>query len=268
MPPDETGGPAPLRDKLTIETPEQMPLEFAIAGIGSRFLALAVDTLIQFGVGIALLIALSVLGISAVALGLRGQGLWLLAAFGFIVFLLMFGYFAIFEIVWNGQTPGKRLVGVRAVNETGRPLTPAEAIGRNLLRIVDQLPAFYAVGIVVALLNEKNKRLGDFIAGSVVVRESSLKEIKPIWHTSQSAVDAAAARPRVSTVTISIEELALIDAFLHRRDDLTADVRSRMAAEILTQLQPKLAPDARARMSTESLLEALAYERRSSGSYS
>jgi uncharacterized RDD family membrane protein YckC len=268
MLPHEPGAPSFLSDKLTIETPEQMPLEFTVAGIGSRFLALALDTLIQVGLGLVMLIVLAVLGITTRGLGWRGQGLWLMAAFGFIAFLLMFGYFAIFEIAWNGQTPGKRLVGIRAVKETGRPLTPSETIGRNLLRIVDQLPALYAVGMVVALLNAKNKRLGDFVAGSVVVRESSMQEIKPIWQTTQSSREAPAGGARVSTISLSMEELALIDAFLHRRYDLAPDIRSRMAGEIIARLQSKLAPDARARLSTESLLEALAYERRSSGSYS
>jgi uncharacterized RDD family membrane protein YckC len=257
-----------LSDKLTIETPEQMPLEFTVAGIGSRFLALAIDSLIQAGIGIGVLIILGTLGWTTRNLGWRGEGLWLLAALGLCAFLLMFGYFAIFEILWNGQTPGKRVVGIRAVKETGRPLTPSETVGRNLLRIVDQLPVFYAVGMLVALLNAKNQRLGDFIAGSVVVRESSMKEIKPIWHTSQSVAEAPAGGVRVSTAALSIEELTLIDAFLHRRYDLAPDVRSRMAGEILVRVQPKIVADALARLPTESLLEALAYERRSSGSYS
>ncbi|HTW65976.1 MAG TPA: RDD family protein [Bryobacteraceae bacterium] len=257
-----------LSDKLTIETPEQMPLEFAVAGIGSRFLALAVDTLIQAGVGLAMLVILAVLGITGSAMGWKGERLWMTAAFGFAGFVLMFGYFAIFEIIWNGQTPGKRMVGIRVVKETGRPLTPSETIGRNLLRIVDQLPAFYAVGMLVALLNAKNKRLGDFIAGSVVVRETSMAEMRPIWQTEQSAVAHQAGAAQVSTATLSLEELALIDAFLHRRYDLDSDVRSGMAREIVTRLRPKIAADAQARLSTESLLEALAYERRSRGSYS
>ncbi len=246
-----------------------MPLEFAIAGIGSRFLALAIDTLIQFGMGGAMFIALLVLGAATRMVWPR---LWLLAAFLFCVFLLMFGYYAIFEIIWNGQTPGKRVVGIRAVKETGRPLTPSELIGRNLLRIVDQLPAFYAVGMVVALLNSKNKRLGDFIAGAVVVRESSLKEIKTLWHTTPpvqqiSAGLGASTAALVSTAPLSLEELALIDAFLHRRYDLSPDVRSRMAGEIVARLQAKLAPDAPSRFSAESLLEALSYERRSTGRF-
>lgn len=122
--------------------------------------------------------------------------------------------------------------------------------------------------MLVALLNAKNKRLGDFVAGSVVVRESSMKEIKPIWHAAQPAVAPAAGGLRVSTATLSLEELALIDAFLHRRSDLDPDVRSRMARDVVARLQPKLAPGSEARLSTESLLEALSHERRSIGGYS
>ena len=268
MLPHEPNALSSLSDKLTIETPEQMPLEFAVAGIGSRFLAVAVDSLIQVGIGLGLLILLGILGVTSRWMGLRNAGVWLMAALGFCVFALMFGYFAAFEILWNGQTPGKRVVGIRAVKETGRPLTPSEAIGRNLLRIVDQLPAFYAVGILVAVLNAKNKRLGDFIAGSVVVSESSMKEHQPHWHQAQPAGELSAGGARVSIGLLSLEELALIDVFLQRRHDLAPDVRARMAGDILARLQPKVAGEAQTRLSTESLLEALAYERRSSGSFS
>jgi len=161
------------------------------------------------------------------------------------------------------------LIGIRVVKDSGRPLTPTETIGRNLLRIIDQMPAFfYAVGVIVALLNKQNKRIGDFIAGSIVVREGSMKEIKPVWHTSESATQQPQGAARLSTAALSIEELALIDTFLQRRHDLAPDVRSRMAGQILSQLKPKLAPEAEGRLSTESLLEALAYERRSTGIYS
>ncbi len=246
-----------------------MPLEFTVAGIGSRFLALAIDTMIQIGIGLLLFILVAVLGVTGTLLGFRTHGLWLLAILGALVFLLTFGYFAAFEILWSGQTPGKRLIGIRVVKDSGRPLTPSETIGRNLLRIIDQMPAFfYAVGVIVALLNKQNKRLGDFIAGSIVVRESSMKEIKPIWHTSQSSSEQPKVAARLSTAALSVEELALIDTFLQRRHDLSPDVRSRMAAQILNQLKPKLAAAAEGRLSTESLLEALAYERRSTGIYS
>jgi uncharacterized RDD family membrane protein YckC len=245
-----------------------MPLEFAVAGIGSRFLALAIDTLIQIGAGLVLGIIVGVLGVTGALLGFRQHALWLLALFGAIVFFLMFGYFACFEILWNGQTPGKRMIGIRVVKESGRPLTPSETIGRNLFRIVDQLPAFYAIGVLVALMNAQNKRLGDLIAGSIVVRESSMAGIKPIWQTTQSSAAHPPGATRLSTAALTIEELALIDTFLERRYDLAPDVRSRMAAQILGQLKPKLIATAGDGLSTESLLEALAYERRSTGIYS
>jgi uncharacterized RDD family membrane protein YckC len=249
-------------DQHTIETPEQMSLDLPMAGIGSRFLAVAVDTLIQVGVGLVALLVTGFLGFLGALSGLGGSSIWLVAAFGIAVFLLMFGYFAIFEIIWNGQTPGKRIAGIRVVKDSGRPLTPSETIGRNLLRIVDQLPAFYAIGVLVALLNAQNKRLGDFIAGSIVIREASLSELKPVWQTAGAAppplVPLGAAR-------LSIEDLGLIDTFLNRRHNLTPDVRSRMAHQILNRLNPKLSLRDDDNSSAESILESLAYERRSAG---
>src|SRR5579871_6843037 len=113
---------ARLFDKHTIDTPEQLQLDFAVAGIGSRFLALLIDSLIQTLVVIVFFIALAIL---LPLLGRAGGigslgGLW--AAAGFLVFFFMiyFGYYAIFEIVWNGQTPGKRMIGIRVVRDDGR----------------------------------------------------------------------------------------------------------------------------------------------------
>jgi len=253
----------PHPDQHTIETPEQMSLDLPMAGIGSRFLAIAVDTLIQFGVGLVALIVVGLLGVTGALSGIQQSSVWLVAGLVFLVFLLMYGYFAIFEIIWNGQTPGKRIAGIRVVKDSGRPLTAAETIGRNLLRIVDQLPGFYAIGVLVALLNAKNKRIGDFIAGSIVVREASLSELKPVWQTP----DAAAARSAapLGGAKLSIEDLGLIDTFLNRRQSLTPDVRSRMAHQILDRLKPKLLLPDDDNSTAESILESLAYERRSTG---
>ena len=249
----------PLSDKHSIETPEQMPLEFAIAGIGSRFLALAIDTLIQFGVGLVVVIASAVAAGIMAGRGLELSSLWVAAAVIATIFLLTFGYFAIFEIVWNGQTPGKRKVGIRVIKETGRPLTAAETIGRNFLRLVDQLPGFYAIGVLVALLNDKNKRLGDFVAGSIVVRETPFEAVKPLW-SGVEAASLGAAGP-----AISLEDLTLIETFLNRRHELAPDVRSRMAGEILERIKARTEVDGGGQLSAESLLEALAHQRRGAG---
>jgi uncharacterized RDD family membrane protein YckC len=253
--------PSPF-DQHTIETPEQMSLRVTLAGIGSRFLALAVDTLIQVAAGIVLLVVLGFLGAAGAFAGMRQSPLWVLAALVFGIFLIMFGYFALFELAWNGQTPGKRVVGIRVVKDSGRPLTPAETIGRNLLRIVDQLPGFYALGVLVALLNAQNKRLGDFVAGSIVIREGTLGELKPIW---QSASASPPPLGLLGSTALSMEDLVLIETFLNRRSTLAADMRSRVAAQILERLKPKLSLRDEGQSSAESILEFLVYQRRAGG---
>ena len=252
-----------IAGRYTIDTPEQMTLDFTLAGIGSRFLAMVVDTLIQAAVAMVLLVVVAIGGRGGTFLGLKVASTWTTALLVAVLFLLLYGYFAAFEIIWNGQTPGKRVVGIRVVKDSGRPLTPPEAIGRNLLRIVDQLPALYAVGMVVALANARNRRLGDFVAGSIVVREGSLSEIRPVWQTQAAA---PAQLPGASALTV--DDLVLLDTFLNRRAELNPGVRARMADEILRKLSPKLSLPAQSQQSAESTLEALAYQRRSSGAYS
>jgi len=253
--------PPVLFDKHTIDTPEQLQLDFPVAGIGSRFLALAIDTLIQFAVTIVGVIAFALLP-AMLPSPARAGNVWLLGGLGFVFFLLFFGYFAIFEVLWNGQTPGKRAIGLRVIKDSGRPLTVAESVGRNLFRIVDQLPGFYALGMVVALLNSRNKRLGDLVAGSVVIRESLAGVSAPIWQIHESKAPAARV---LGAASLTLDDLTLIDAFLNRRNELAPDVRSSMAARILDQLRPKLAGVPEQGLSAEAMLESLAYERRSTG---
>lgn len=255
-------------DKLTIETPEQTALEFAIAGIGSRFLAILIDVLVQSGVAIA-----AVFGFIVISSGLSvvnsKAGLWVTAFIVLFYFLLYFGYYAFFEIIWNGQTPGKRRVGIRVIKEDGRPLTPAESIGRNLMRIVDWLPAFYGVGILCAFLTKGNKRLGDLVVGSLVVRETSLAELKPIWQTApaQESRFPKGSGP-LGADKLTSQEAALIESFLSRRSSLDYLLRRRMADEVFGRIKGKITlPEGNA-LSSESLLEALSIERRNTGSFS
>jgi uncharacterized RDD family membrane protein YckC len=256
-------------DKLTIDTPEQTALDFAVAGIGSRFLALALDTLIQILVGLVVAIGGSIL-FGFLAIASPRASLWGFAVMILFYFLLYFGYFAFFEIIWNGQTPGKRKIGIRVIKDSGRPLTAAESIGRNLLRIVDWLPLFYAIGIVSALLTKENKRLGDLIAGSLVVREVAFSDLKPAWQAPQAPAGIAAFPP-MGADRLAPEEWALVDSYLNRRNSLEPHLQFRMADEIFRRLRPKLTfpadinPSA---FSSDKILEALAYERRSTGRYS
>jgi uncharacterized RDD family membrane protein YckC len=265
---DLSGAQRPLGsfvDKLTIETPEQTALDFVIAGIGSRFVAVLIDILIQT----AVFLVFGVFGFFIVAdfaIAMPKAGMWGVAVMILFYFVMWFGYYAIFEIVWNGQSPGKRITKIRVIKDSGRPLTPAETIGRNLMRIVDWLPSLYAVGIVTMLMNKKNKRLGDLLVGALVVREATLADLRPTWQTVEDPF--LATLPLYGANQLTPDESALIESFLQRRLDLEPVVRFRTADDILRRLAPKLTIPPDNTISSERLLEALSYQRRATGRYS
>src|SRR5258708_4515639 len=165
-------------DQLNIETPEQVDLRFPIAGIGSRFLAVLTDSFIQgttlvilfFGLVLILSAAPKVPGTTRATDAATG---WFLAAVFLFYFLLYWGYFSLFEAFWNGQTPGKRLLKIRVIKDSGRQITLFEALARNLIRVVDALPSFSLIGVITMLCNGEQKRLGDLVAGTIVVHERS-----------------------------------------------------------------------------------------------
>src|SRR5579863_1107860 len=187
-------------DHLIIETPEQIPLDFLLAGIGSRFLALAVDSIIQ-GVAVVALGILTLVVAGGTGAARAGGVTWVMAALFLAFFLVQFGYFALFEAIWNGQTPGKRYWHLRVIKDDGRPLSTFDALGRNLLRIVDSLPGIYAVGIVTALISSKNKRLGDYVSGTVVVHERPLAQQGAIsWGDPPKPAEPARTAVRAGSV--------------------------------------------------------------------
>jgi len=250
-------------DKLIIETPEQTSLEFPLAGIGSRFLALAADTLIQTAFFAVLGIAAALLSLANVLSTMTKQ--WVIAILLFMFFSVQVGYFALFESLWNGQTPGKRWTRLRVIKDSGRPITPYDAILRNLLRTVDALPTLYATGIISILFSRENKRVGDFAAGTVVIHEKPLEGVDSIWQSPASQTQAS---PLGALPQLTIEELQLIEAFFGRRSNLDPDVRRMISTQISDRLGARLgvAPDARA--DAEQFLEYLAGQRRNSARFS
>jgi uncharacterized RDD family membrane protein YckC len=214
----------------SVLTPERVSLQYDIAGIGSRGAAAIVDTLIQavvltvlfMAVTAAAAIASSLPGVGA-PLG-RGGTTLVLGLFALVVLLVTAGYFMVWEILWSGQTPGKRLVGVRVIRESGYPLRPVDAVIRNLVRIVDWLPLFYGVGMLVMLLNGRARRLGDFASGTIVVRERAPRMPTP---------PTAEAR---GPVLLAPADAALVRDFLVRRVGMHRRARADLAARIATAL--------------------------------
>ncbi|MFN2390393.1 MAG: RDD family protein, partial [Pyrinomonadaceae bacterium] len=168
-------------ETLIIETPERVPLAFALASIGNRFLAVAIDHFIQYlTIFIVTWAFISLSGANVIgaeesaARFFSEMPKWTIAILIIVLFLIFAVYFIFFEWLWNGQTPGKRLLKLRVIREDGRPVTLWEAIARNLLRIFDAVPGFilpvYSVGLITIFMSRRDQRIGDMFAGTVVVR--------------------------------------------------------------------------------------------------
>ena len=247
-------------ETLIIETPERVPLEFALASIGNRFLAVAIDHFIQY-------LSIFLIAWMAISLGNLGgpSGIgdpehffsempkWTLAVMIVGIFVIFASYFILFEWLWNGQTPGKRLLKLRVIREDGRPLTLWEAIARNLLRIADAIPGFvfpvYSVGLITIFLSNRDQRLGDVFAGTVVIRERTDEAPSFADTFSNPVSDTAFSRVQKPVNTdanissLNEREVEVVESFLRRRWDLTERQRLWMAWRIALPLMYKLKPN-------------------------
>jgi uncharacterized RDD family membrane protein YckC len=246
-------------ETLIIETPERVQLEFALASIGNRFLAVAIDHFIQYmSIFLIAWFFLSIAGYTSSDLTDAPDKLlvempkWTIAVMILVLFLIFAAYFIVFEWLWNGQTPGKRLMRLRVIRDDGRPVTLWEAIARNLLRICDAVPGFilpvYSIGLIVIFLSSRDQRVGDIFAGTVVIRER-LDEAPTFRETFSSTVhDVAFSRVQkkaeidANVSVLSEREIEVVETFLRRRYDLTDRQRLWMAWRIALPLMYKLRP--------------------------
>lgn len=248
-------------ETLIIETPEHVELHFALATIGNRFLACAIDHLIQLLT--LILIAFAAYELSSWVRALSRQlvgdtqegSLWVMAAAilaGFVVFV---GYFIFFETIWSGQTPGKRWLKLRVIQEDGRPITFFASLARNLLRLMDMTPPpFYSVGIVSVFASQRAKRLGDFVANTVVVKERTAEAPTFDEVFASEVIDSAHRRtaPAVDfqgdVRMVSPAEIVVVENFLRRRYDIPEHPRAwlawRVAAPLLEKMRPYYDPAA------------------------
>ena len=241
--------PAPaLHRKFAVETPEHVRLDYVLADIGSRAAALAVDLLILVGSLMVLFLISSRIGALNDALGAWFAG----PMFFVLVFLAQWGYFMLFEALWGGRTPGKRALGIRVVHTGGEPLTFHGSVLRNLIRIVDLQPGPSGMaGAVCILINRRAQRLGDLVAGTVVVRDAGGSELL-----------GADALPegRVGRPVLSVEQFELLAGYLARRDGLKPGVRRRVARSVRAALAAIIEEDAKHRTRTADENLARLYE--------
>jgi uncharacterized RDD family membrane protein YckC len=239
-----------LDNELTVETPEHVELYFALASIGNRFLACAIDHIIQLLMIFFILAGARSFEVSVTALGTRLGMNWVIAAAILMAFIIGVGYFIIFETVWSGQTPGKRWTRLRVVRQDGRPIHFYEAMIRNLVRLVDMMPfPSYFVGIAAIFFSQEYRRLGDYAAGTVVIKERSTEapSFSELFESDQplELPEATQSAPAVPIPTyalplISREEMKAVDVFLQRRGRLEPQRRHFLAYRIAAPLMAKL----------------------------
>jgi uncharacterized RDD family membrane protein YckC len=238
-------------ETLVIETPERVPLHFALASIGNRFLACAIDHAIQIVTIILMVIAFTVVAnYSRLGDRVSNAPKWVIALAIVVLFLLISGYFTFFEWLWNGQTPGKRWLKLRVIREDGRPITFFEAAVRNLLRDFDMMPApFYSVGLISVFISSKDQRIGDMVAGTVVVREREAEAPAFAQVFAAPVSDPALRRsfkPVAFTANVNAlteSEIEVVETFLRRRWDFTDVPRQWMAWRVAMPLLYKLRPE-------------------------
>lgn len=208
-------------------------LEFELAGFGSRLAAALYDAVL-------VVFALTVITVVFAASGSFSAGLrgWVAAAVIFVEFLIVWGYFVLFEGLGGGRTLGKRRVGLRVVMDTGHPVTFGAAAVRNLLRLVDVQPfPTSAVGLLFIAFHPQGKRLGDLVAGTIVVRDRP-QDLVPFASGSSEAPETVDLGPPA----LSDEEYRLLDELLARRESLAVDVWLRLATDLARQVGDRV-PD-------------------------
>ena len=237
-------------DTLIIETPERVPLHFALASIGNRFLACAIDHAIQ--VLTLLLMGLAfflIANLGSLSASVSEAPKWVYAVLIVVLFIIFSSYFALFEWAWNGQTPGKRWLKLRVIRQDGRPVTFWEAAVRNLLRTIDMMPApFYSIGLISVFASYIDQRIGDMVAGTVVVRERQAEAPAFAQVFASRITDPALQRAFVPVSftadlhPVTEEEMGVVETFLRRRWDLADVPRQWMAWRVALPIMYKIRP--------------------------
>ncbi len=212
----------------TAETPEGIALSLRPAGLVARGLAYLIDFAIRLGIFVAISIAVGMLG-------KMGFGILLIA-----YFCLEWFYPVVFELTRAAATPGKRVMGLRVVMDSGLPVTPAAALTRNLLRAADFVPSFYGAGIVSMLWRHDSKRLGDLAAGTLVVFSDQVS----LHGSLPPAEPQAPARP------LSAREQMAIVSWAWRATRLTPE----RFDELARFAEPVLGPDTTGAPASQRLL--------------
>ena len=242
-------------DLIEVVTPERVGLNFPVAGLGSRFLAAFYDVIVIFFIDLGIIGLLSFLSIAIV-----GDNAYILSFFAGLIILFLFladlGYYILFEYLRNGQTPGKHRARIRAMRLNGLPLDFSSAVIRNLIRPVDILLFATAVGFLVIFLSKLSQRPGDYVAGTVVVHDQTVK----LEHLSKYLKKSERKIPLIVSEgqfrKLSDDDSRLIELFMERRRELNLESRRQLADQIAASIRKKIGADPDEYGGNENLIKA------------
>ncbi len=235
---------------LQIDTPENVVFDYEVAGIGSRFLAGLVDGILVVLIEVLVyLIAIAAIRIALRDLSVLEDSLgWVVAVLGLTSFVLLWGYYIVFEILWNGQSPGKRMVKLRVIRNNGMPITLTESLIRNFMRLIDFLPISFGLAFITMFIDRQSRRLGDLAAGTLVVFDragQTLESVKPsppgtgrLAPLSQPSPVSEIAAPVLPVERLTDRDIVMVEEYLQRRSQLAG--RATLAAQIVESLHKRM----------------------------
>ena len=224
--------------KTELELPEEIDLQVELANVGSRTLAILVDLAVG-GLVLFIVYALTML------LAHDEADNWLSRlssnALKMALILLIFGfqwcYFNLFEWIWNGQTPGKRLLHLRVIKVDGSPVSGIDVLLRNLSRPIDTLGPMGLIGLLMIFVSRKAQRLGDLMARTLVIHETQIdwSIFDQVGGPVEASGPAAVAAPAIRLTSAQWE---LLHRYLNRRSQFEAEARRRLALKLYETLKP------------------------------
>ena len=245
-------------DEVKIETPELVEVSLEIAGLGSRFVAQLIDWLVKFGI----LVVVICLAIICVAL-LGGNertvtgSLLIQALIAGFLWTFLLGFDIYYELRHNGQTPGKRIAGIRVLRDGGAPLDFQSAMIRNLLALADFLPIFYFFGALLILITPRGQRLGDLAAGTIVVRERAARPPTDLREEIERLASSDIAFTPEQLAACTLSDRHVLRSFFQRYGEMDAEARDLLARRLANTFLDKLACDLPYLLRAESFLASL-----------
>jgi uncharacterized RDD family membrane protein YckC len=224
-------------NRVKAQTPESVELEFVLAGVGNRTYALMIDYLIWSSILLLLLVIWGFLFSQLAWLQVDPMRQWLAAIQVLILFAVYIGYFILFETLWRGQTPGKRYVKIRVIRDDGRNVGIQQSILRSLLRPIDDI---LCLGLLFILFTAQEKRLGDWVAGTILIQEGQAVTNQKIT-LSPAASDLAVRLTEIGrVVSLTPDEFATIRKYLYRYPTLTPAAKTQVSDRLAQQLLERL----------------------------